>query len=219
MKTRRTVSSFLATALLAAALTSQAQTWVNVYDSGHDGIVGVCGDMGTDSDGNIYTAGRYIAPDGSSMAIVQRSANQGTNWNVLDQYYEPGLSYAHNRAVAAAPAAAPGVSGHLFAGGNLHNLQANGTYQFDTLWSIREWNPVTGEWTTIDDSLDLVNDNVGQASCADILVAPSGDVYATGVGSPLGWQIRKRPANPSTFPTVDADYSGHSTGGGMGHGL
>ena len=209
MKTRHTVSSFLATALLAAALTSQAQTWVNVYDSGHDGIVGICGDMGTDSAGNIYTAGRYIAPDGSSMAIVQRSANQGTNWNVLDQYYELGLSYAHNRAVAAAP----DVSGHLFAGGNLNNL-TNGTYQFDTLWFIREWNPVTGEWTTVDDSLDLVNDNVGQASCADILVAPSGDVYATGGGSPLGWQIRKRPANASTFTTVDADYSGRSSGSG-----
>ena len=213
MKTRRTVSSFLATALLAAALTSQAQTWVNVYDSGHDGIVGVCGDMGTDSAGNIYTAGRYIAPGGSSMAIVQRSANQGTNWNVLDQYYEPGLSYAHNRAVAAAPGAAPGVSGHLFAGGNLNNL-TNGTYQFDTLWFIREWNPVTGEWTTVDDSLDLVNDNVGQASCADILVAPSGDVYATGGGSPLGWQIRKRPAGALAFTTVDVDYTGHSVGSG-----
>ena len=205
----------LAAALLAiAALTSQAQTWVNVYDSGHDGIVGICGDMGTDSAGNIYIVGRNIAPDGSSMAIVQRSANQGTNWNVLDQYYEPGLSYAHNRAFAAAPAAAPGVSGHLFAGGNLNNLLANGTYQFDTLWFIREWNPVTGAWTTIDDSLDLVNDNVGQASCADILVAPSGDVYATGGGSPLGWQIRKRPAGALAFTTVDVDYTGHSVGSG-----
>jgi hypothetical protein len=210
-----TAQRTLAAALLAiAALTTHAQTWVNVYDSGHDGIVGVCGDMGTDSAGNIYTAGRYIAPGGSSVAIVQGSSDQGAHWQVLDQYADPLLSYAHNRAVAAAPAAAPGVSGHLFAGGNLNNLQADGTYQFDTLWFIREWNPGTGQWTTIDDSVDLDNDNVGQASCADILVAPSGDVYATGGGSPLGWQIRKRPANASTFTTVDADYSGQSSGSG-----
>lgn len=204
-------------ALLAAAtLTTHAQTWVNVHDSGHDGIVGVCGDMGTDSAGNLYTAGRYVAPDGSSVAIVQGSANQGTNWNVLDQYYEAGLSYAHNRAVAAAPAAAPGVSGHLFAGGNLNNLLPNGTYEFDTLWFIREWNPVTGTWSTAEDYSALVND-VGQASCADIMVTSSGEVYATGggqLGTGKGWVVRKRAANASTFTTVDADYSGQSSGSG-----
>jgi hypothetical protein len=205
-----TAQRTLAAALLAiAALTSQAQTWVNVYDSGHDGIVGICGDISTDAATNVYAAGRYIEADGSSKAIVQWSSDQGAHWQVLDQYAELGLSYAHNRAVAAAP----DVSGHLFAGGNLNNL-TNGTYQFDTLWFIRERDPATGEWTTIDDSVDLDNDNVGQASCADILVAPSGDVYATGGGSPLGWQIRKRPAGALAFTTVDVDYTGHSVGSG-----
>ena len=78
------------------------------------------------------------------------------------------------------------------------------------MWFIREWNPVTGVWTTADDHSALVND-VGQTSCADIMVSPSGDVYATGCGD-LAWVVRKRLAGASTFTTVDADYSGQNTG-------
>lgn len=194
-------------ALLAAAtLTTHAQTWTTVFG----GVPGVCGDIGKDAAGQVYAAGQNTAADGSSVAVVLGRDQASGSWVGLDAYAEPGLSYAHNRAFAADTS----VNGHLFAGGNLNNLLANGTYEFDTLWFIRERNPVTGAWTTIDDSLDLVNDNVGQASCADILVAPSGDVYATGGGSPLGWQIRKRPANASTFTTVDANYSGQSSGSG-----
>ena len=84
------------------------------------------------------------------------------------------------------------------------------------MWFIREWDPATGEWTTIDDSSALAND-VGQASCADILVAPNGDVYATGggqLGTGLGWVVRKRAAGTSAFTTVDADYSGKTSGAG-----
>jgi hypothetical protein len=204
----------LGAALLAGAvLTTHAQTWTNVYDPSHGGVPGVSGDISTDAAGNVYAAGRYIATSGSSVAIVQCSTNQGANWQVLDQYAEPGLSYAHNRAFAAAPAEAPlGVRGHLFAGGNLNNLLANGTYEYDALWFIREWNPQSGTWTNAEDSLDLAND-VGQASCADIMVTPSGDVYTTG-GSQLGWLVRKRPAVASSFATVDADYTGQSSGSG-----
>lgn len=201
-----------AAALLAAAiLHTHAQNWVNVYSPNLGGVAGVSGDISTDAHGNVYAAGRYIAADGSSVAVVQGSPDQGATWQVLDQYSEPGLSYSHNRAFAGDP-----VTGALFVGGNLNNLLPNGSYQFDTLWFIREWNPVTGAWSTAEDYSALAND-VGQASCADILVTPSGDVYATGggqLGTGLGWLIRKRPAGDSAFTTVDVDYSGQSSGSG-----
>jgi WD40 repeat protein len=144
------------------------------------------------------------------VAIVQGSADQGAIWQVLDQYAEPGLNYAHNRAFAADP-----LTGALFAGGNLNGVLPNGT-TFDALWFIREWDPATRQWTTIDDSSALAND-VGQASCADILVAPNGDVYATGggqLGTGVGWVVRKRAVGSSVFTTVDADYSGKTSGSG-----
>lgn len=197
----------LGTALwLLSFASTHAQTWTTVYDLPN----GVCGEMGNVA-GNVYAVGRQIAPEGSSVAIVQGSSDQGTNWSVLDQYAEAGLSYAHNRAFAA-----DRVHTNLFAGGNLNNLLPNGTYEFDTLWFIREWNPATGLWSVADDYSALVND-VGQASCADILVAPNGDVYAAGggaLGTGSGWVIRKRPAGASLFTTVYADYSRQNAGGG-----
>ena len=196
-----------ATLLAAATVAAQAENWVNVYDPALGAIVGVCGDIGRDDAGNVYAAGRQIAPDGTSVAIVQESSDQGASWNVLDRYSETGLSYAHNRAFAADP-----LNGNLFAGGNLNNLLPDGTYEFDTLWFIRERDPVTGAWSIAEDYSALVND-VGQASCADIMVSRSGDVYATG-GGQLGWLIRKRPAGASAFTTVDVDYSGQSSGSG-----
>src|SRR5260221_13111758 len=98
IKSRRLfLSALAAAALLAAAtLTTHAQNWVSVYDPAHGGIVGICGDIGTDAAGNVYAVGRQIAPDGSSVAIVQGSADQGGTWNVLDQYAEPNRSYAHH---------------------------------------------------------------------------------------------------------------------------
>src|SRR5215470_7722071 len=60
---------------------------------------------------------------------------------------ESGLNYAHNCAFAA-----NGTTGSLLVGGNLNNLLTNVTYEFDTLWVIREWNPPTSQWTTVDDS-------------------------------------------------------------------
>ncbi len=206
------VAKFTAAATLAAAtLTTQAQTWVTVYDPAHGGIAGVSGDIGKDAAGNVYTVGRYIAADGSSVAIVQGSADQGASWQLLDQYSEPGLNYSHHRAFAASP-----LTGALFAGGNLNNLLPDGTAQFDTLWILREWNPATGTWSTADDYTKLAND-IGQASCADIKVAPNGDVYAAGgaqLGTGLGWVVRKRVAGTPAFTTVDADYSGTSPGSG-----
>ena len=207
MKTHHSLSPLLGVALLAVAnLTTHAQTWTTVFDSSSAGIAGVCGDIGTDAAGKVvYAAGRYIADDGSSVAAVQRSSDGGNSWELMDQYAESGLNYAHNRAFAADP-----ITGHLFAGGNLNNL-ARRHHDFNTLWFIREWNPVTGTWSTADDYSALVND-VGEASCADILVTPSGDVYATGGGGP-GWVVRKRAANASTFTTVYPDSTGQTAGG------
>lgn len=198
--------------LLAAALTTHAQTWVNVLDPAHGGIAGSSSDIGSDAAGNIYATGsNRQAADGSVRATVLGSADQGTTWSVLDLYAEPGLNYAHNRAFAAGA-----LTGSLFAGGNLNNLLPNGTYEFDTLWFIRERDPTTGVWATVDDFADLAND-VGQASCADLLVTPSGDVYATGgsaLGAGPGFLVRKRPAGASVFTTVDADYSRQTAGAG-----
>lgn len=210
---RHSIPSLLTAAalLITAPVTTRAQIWSSVFDPAHGGLAGVPGDIATDASGNVYAAGRYLAADGRSVAIVQGSSDQGATWIVLDQYAEADRSYAHHRAVAVDP-----VNGRLLAGGNLNNLLSNGSYQFDALWFIREWNPVTGTWSTADDYSALVND-VGQASCADIMVSPSGDVYATGggqLGTGLGWLIRKRPAGASTFTTVDADYSGQSAGSG-----
>jgi len=170
MKNKFKLPVFALVLLAATPLLTQAQTWVNIYDPAHGGSVGVSGDIGTDAAGNVYAVGRYTGADGSSVAIVQGSSDQGTTWSVLDQYAEAGLSYGHNRAFAA-----DRLTGALFAGGNLNNLLPDGTSQFDTLWILREWNPATRQWTTIDDSSALAND-VGQASCADIFVAPNGDV-------------------------------------------
>jgi hypothetical protein len=207
MKTNRPLT--LAAALLAsAALQSHAQTWVNVLDPAHGTIAGSSSDITTDAAGNLYAVGSTTqTTDGNMRAVVVGSGDHGTTWTVLDQYAEAGLNYAHNRAVAADP-----LTGSLFAGGNLNNLLPNGTYEFNTLWFIREWNPATGVWATVDDFADLAND-IGQASCADILVSPAGDVYATG-GGDLGLVVRKRPAGASAFTTVHADYSGQTTGAG-----
>jgi hypothetical protein len=200
-------TALLATVVIAAAtLSLHAQAWVNVSDPAHGGVVGVCGDIGTDAAGNVYAVGRRIAPDGSSVALVQGSTDQGATWSVLDQYSEAGLSYAHHRAFAV-----DSFNGNLFAGGNL-----NGAPGYDALWFIREWNPATRLWSTAENYTALSND-VGQASCADIMVTPSRDVYATGggqLGTGLGWVVRKRPAAASTFTTVDADYSGKTPGSG-----
>jgi hypothetical protein len=203
----------LKVALWLTAITStHAQSWVNVYDPAHGGIAGSSADIGTDAAGNIIAVGSTTTTaDGSMRAVVLGSGDHGTTWAMLDQYAVPGLNYAHNRAIAAEP-----LTGSLLAGGNLNNLLPNGTYEFDTLWFIREWNPTTGVWSTAEDYSALVND-VGQASCADLLVTPSGDVYATGgsaLGAGPGFLVRKRPAGASAFTTVDADYSRRTAGAG-----
>lgn len=201
MKPRHSFNILLATALCAAAaITARAQTWTTVYDLPN----GVCGEMGTDAVGNVYAAGRDIAPDGSSVATVRGSGNLGLNWSLVDQYAEPGLNYAHNRAFAA-----DFIHGNLFAGGNLNNLLPDGTSQFNTLWFIREWNPATATWSTVDDYNKLAND-IGQAGCADILVvsSPGGGSPADGVYAAGGpWVIRKRSPGASSFTTVDPVFS------------
>ncbi len=214
MKTRNSLVSTFATAafLAGATLTTHAQTWDTVSAIPN----AVCGDVGADASGNVFAVGRQIALDGSSVAIVQgASGTPGTSWDPLDEYSEPGFNYSYHRAVAAHP----GVPGHLFAGGNLNNLQDDGTYQYDTWWFIRERDPATGTWSTAEDATDLANvDNVGQSSCADILVTPTGDVYATGggqLGTGLGWLVRKRPVGDSAFTTADVDYTGKSAGSGL----
>jgi len=207
MNTRNSI--VVTAALLAsAALQLHAQSWVNVIDPAHGGIAGSFAEISTDAAGNLYAAGSTRqTPDGIMRAVVLGSGDHGATWSVLDQYAEAGLSYAHNRAVAT-----DGTTGSVLAGGNLNNLLPNGSYEFNTLWFIREWSPVTGTWSTVDDYADLAND-IGQASCADILVTPSGDVYATG-GGDLGLIVRKRPAGATAFSTVFADYSGQTSGAG-----
>lgn len=207
---KNTVRSIRAAAALlaAGALTTHAQSWVNVYDPAHGGIAGYSSDICTDAAGNLYAVGSILSTtDGSRIANVLGSGDQGATWTVLDQYAEAGLNYGYNRAVAADP-----LTGSLLAGGNLNNILPDGTAQYKTLWYIREWTPATLTWSTVDDAIALAND-VGQASCADILVTPSGDVYATG-GSESGFLVRRRSAGASTFTTVDADYSRQSTGAG-----
>ena len=208
MKPRNVIITLAATAYVTAAFSIHAQTWVNVYDPAHGGIAGSSSDMGTDAAGNIFAVGStQQTTDGSMRAVVLGSGNHGATWSILDQYAEPGLNYAHNRAFAA-----DSFTGSLLAGGNLNNLLPNGTYEFGTLWFIREWNPATGVWVTVDDFANLAND-IGQASCADILVSPAGDVYATG-GGDLGLVVRKRLAGGLAFTTVDADYSRQTAGAG-----
>lgn len=203
----------VATLLASATFQLHAQTWINVLDPAHGGITGSSADIGTDAAGNLYAVGSTTqTTDGSMRAVVLGSGDHGATWEVLDRYAEPGLNYAHNRAIAA-----HALTGSLFAGGNLNNLLPNGTYEFNTLWFIREWNPNTSIWTTVDDAADLAND-LGQASCADILVTPSGDVYATG-GGDLGMVIRKRSEGASAFTTVDADDTHQTTGAGWDQGF
>lgn len=212
MQTKSSIA-VVAALLASAALQLHAQSWVNVLDPAHGGIAGSSSDIGTDAAGNLYAVGSTTqTTDGSMQAVVLGSGDHGATWGMLDQYAERGLNYAHNRAIASDP-----ITGSLFAGGNLNNLLPDGTYEFNTLWFIREWNPTTGVWATVDDAVDLAND-IGQASCADILVTPSGDVYATG-GGDLGLVVRKRPAGAANFTTVDADYSHQTTGAGWDLGL
>lgn len=191
-------------ALLAiGAFTTHAQTWTTVCDQ-----FGSCGDIGTTAAGEVFAVGYRFTDAGGSEAIVRGSSDQGATWLLLDHYSETNLSYTHNRAFAADP-----NTGHLFAGGNLNNYLPNGTAQYDALWFIREWNPETQAWSTADDYWKLASD-VGQASCADILVTTNG-VYATGggaLGTGLGWVTRKRAAGADAFTTVDADYSGQTEG-------
>ena len=106
-------------ACLGALAPAQAQTWQTVYSS--QPAAGVCGEMGVDATGNVYAAGRSIAPNGNSVAILQRSGDQGATWTLLDQFSEVGRSCAHNRAFAADL-----LRGNLFVGGNLNNLLPNG---------------------------------------------------------------------------------------------
>jgi hypothetical protein len=193
-----------ATAALMVSSSLNAQQWQTVLS----GVPGVSGEIGTDATGNsVISAGRLIdETTGQSTAVVLGLDGLTGDWVPLDAYAEAGLNYAHNRAFTADP-----VTGRLLAGGNLNNLLPNGTYEYDALWFIREGDPQTGEWTTVDDSLALLDDGVGQASCADILVTPFGDVYAAG-GGQLGWLVRKRAAGDATFVPVDVDLSGQSYG-------
>lgn len=204
----RSTFASLAALLASATLNLHAQSWVNLLDPAHGGLAGSSSDITADTDGNLFAVGSTTqTTDGSMRAVVLGSGDRGTTWEVLDPYAEAGFNYAHHRAVASDP-----TTGRLFAGGNLNHLLPDGTYQFGTLWFVREWNPETGLWTTVDDAADLAGD-IGQASCADILVTPAGDVYATGGGN-LGLIVRKRAAGAGTFTTVDADYSGQTSGAG-----
>jgi hypothetical protein len=197
-----------ATAIFLTA-SLQAQTWETVFPNAASGdVAGVSGDIGIDAAGHVYAVGRYLATDGSSVAIVQGSGDGGATWELLDQYYEDGLNYSYHRAFGADPT----IPGHVFAGGNLNNLLPNNTYEFDTLWIIRERDPVTGLWGTAEDYSHLAAD-VGEASCADIKVSPySGDVYATGGG--VGWIVRRRLADApmfSAFSPVDTVLASSGT--------
>lgn len=195
MKTSQLTLSSLALALLVSASTAHAQTWeTSIIGPGSNG------DLARDDAGNIYTAGSLFAADGSKKAVVLGLDQWPDTWAPLDIYSEAGLNYAHNRALAYNPA----TGGFLF-GGNLNNLLPNGTYQFNTLWFVREWNPLTDTIATVDDDQALAAEGLAEHSCADILVTPGGDVYATG-GSP--WLVRKRGYGESSFRTVDIGGSG-----------
>jgi len=202
------VANLVASLLTSATLAAQAQSWVTVLDPAHGGPAGSSSDITADTSGNLFAVGSTTqTTDGTMRALVLGSGDAGATWEVLDQYAEPGLNYAHNRAIATNP-----LTGGLLAGGNLNHLLPDGSYQYGTLWFLREWNPTTGAWSVAEDATHLAGD-IGQASCADLLITPSGDVYATG-GGDLGLIVRKRPVGGTAFATVHADYSGQTAGAG-----
>ena len=132
------------TAALMVSTSLNAQQWQTVFS----GVPGVNGDIGTDAPGSsVVTAGRFIdEPTGDSTAVVLELDDLTGDVVPLDVYAEAGLNYSHNRAFTADP-----VTGRLLAGGNLNNRLPDGSYEYDALWFIREGDPLTGEWTTVDD--------------------------------------------------------------------
>ena len=201
----------LAAALLAVAASYsssvglQAQTldpWVTMDNFQNTaGLLAVSADIGGDPAGNIYAVGSGTATaDGSQrIALVQKSADQGATWTIVDELSLSDWPWAHYRAFTSDTSPTSPTFGHLFAGGNGYPANQPST---NLAWIIRESADQGANWTTADNPFPFPGDTY--AGCADIKVSPSGDVYASGSSLKYGAVVRRRSAGASQFTTVFA---------------
>ena len=217
-KASSTAHRALAAALLALAtgyassLALQAQTldpWETMDDFQHTrGLLAVSADISGDPAGNIYAVGSgTAAADGSQrIALVQKSADQGATWTIVDELSLSDWPWAHYRAFTSDTSPTSPTFGRLFVGGNGYPANQPST---NLAWIIRESADQGATWTTADSPFPFVGDTY--AGCADIKVSPSGDVYASGSSLKYGAVVRRRSAGASQFTTVFA--AGQSTAG------
>jgi hypothetical protein len=211
-KASSTAHRTLAAALLAIAASYsssvglQAQTldpWetMDVFQP-TPGLSASSADIGADPGGNIYAVGSGDATaDGSQRtALVQRSADQGATWTILDELPASDWTWAHYRAFAS------DATGRLFVGGDGFPVNRPSS---NLAWIIRESADHGATWTTADNPFPFSGDTY--AGCADMKVSPSGDVYASGSSLKYGAVVRRRSAGASQFTTVFS--AGQSTAG------
>jgi hypothetical protein len=147
--------------------------------------------IGTTPNGRlIFNVGSAaLEMEGNRVAVVRGSADQGAHWAILDAYSEPGWPSATYYAFAA------DASGGLYAGGCLFNPE-----RLEMAWIVRESHDGGATWVTS----DAFQDRAGaRANCADIKVAPAGDVYAAGI-SDQNWIVRRKDCGAPNFVTVDS---------------
>lgn len=165
--------------MISASYAAQAQAWQTVDDfQVIAGLDSLGSDIGFDRHGDLYAVGgaSLSLDDFQHATVVNVSRDRGINWSTLPAFSEPGWTWAHYRAFAAA-------GDLLFLGGN-GNLGG----------LVRESNDRGLTWTTADHC---------DAGISDVAVNPlTGDVYAGGSSETVGGIIRRRPAGATDFTTV-----------------
>jgi hypothetical protein len=201
---RSLAAAFLAiAACYSSSVGLQAQTldpWVTMDNYQHIlGLLAVSADISGDPAGNIYAVGSGTATaDGSQrIALVQKSADQGATWTIVDELPLSDWPWAHYRAFTSDTSPTSPTFGRLFVGGNGYPANQPSS---NLAWIIRESADQGATWTTTDNQFPFPGDTY--AGCADIKVSPSGDVYASGSSLKYGAVVRRRSAGASQFTTV-----------------
>lgn len=160
--------------------------------------------VGTDATGTaIFTVGTAVTgTDGTMSAIINRSTDGGSNWEVVDQY-----SLGAGAAAAYGAFAADAGNRILYAGGGMSDGTAGH-------WIVRQSHDGGSAWTTSDNFQYAP----GKASaCTDLAADGQGTVYAVGRvtkanGATGGWAVRKS-ENGGAWATVDIQ-DGTTSGAG-----
>ena len=195
--------TWMAAPLIAVApLKSTAQTWQTVDDfQVAPGLNAAAGDIGTDPSGSIlYSVGGATDVDGVRAGVVRVSTDSGQSWTTVDALKVAGWPTVQYRGFGSA------ASGALFTAGEL----------YDSVGGFKNWivrRSLDGglNWTTQD---VFVDGPQGWPTAADIKVAPSGAIFASGQtaandgASGWYWLVRRSLDGGNSWVTVDKVLGG-----------